>query len=191
MELEGFGEKSINNLLDSIDNSKNNSLERLLFGLGIRYVGKKTAKILAKHFKSIDNLMNATFEELNNIYDIGEIIAKSIVEYFDNEDNINLINKLKEYGVNMDYLSSVESNHELISGKIFVLTGSLTTLTRDEATLEIERLGGTVTNSVSKKTNVLVVGENPGSKYDKALKLGTVIWQEQELIDILKEVNNE
>ena len=189
--LEGFGEKSINNLLDSIDNSKNNSLERLLFGLGIRYVGKKTAKILAKQYNNIDNLMNATFEELNNIYDIGEIIAKSVVEYFNNEENINLINKLKKYKVNMNYISTIENNHELISGKTFVLTGSLTTLTRDEATQEIEKLGGTVTNSVSKKTNVLVVGENPGSKYDKALKLGTTIWQEQELIDILKEVNNE
>lgn len=188
--LEGFGEKSINNLLDSIEASKNNSLEKLLFGLGIRYVGKKTAKILAKKYNNIDNLINASFDELNNIYDIGEIIAKSVVDYFDDENNINLINKLKEYGVNMDYISGVENNHELISGKIFVLTGSLTTLTRDEATSEIEKLGGTVTNSVSKKTNVLVVGENPGSKYDKALKLGTVIWQESELIDILKEVNN-
>lgn len=189
--LEGFGEKSINNLLDSIDNSKNNSLERLLFGLGIRYVGKKTAKILAKQYKNIDYLINANFEELNNIYDIGEIIAKSVVEYFNDEENINLINKLKEYKVNMEYISNVENNHELISGKTFVLTGSLTTLTRDEATQEIEKLGGIVTNSVSKKTSILVVGENPGSKYDKALKLGTIIWQEQELIDILKEVNNE
>ena len=101
------------------------------------------------------------------------------------ENNINLINRLKEFGVNMDYISGVENNHELISGKIFVLTGSLTTLTRDEATSEIEKLGGTVTNSVSKKTNVLVVGENPGSKYDKALKLGIRIYTEEDIDSLI------
>ena len=179
--LEGFGEKSINNLLDSIDNSKNNSLERLLFGLGIRYVGKKTAKILAKQYKNIDNLMNANFEELNNIYDIGEIIAESVIEYFKNEENIELIKKLKEYNLNMNYLGITIEN-EQFNGKTFVLTGSLESITRDKATEMIEANGGKVSSSVSKKTSALIVGSDPGSKYKKAVDLNIPIWSESEFL---------
>ena len=182
MELEGFGEKSINNLLTSIENSKNNSLERLLFALGIRHVGSKTAKILAKTYKNIDNLMIAKEEALSLIKDIGSVIAKSVVSYFNEEKNISLINCLKDLGLNMKYLGSEEIYNEEFSNKTFVLTGTLQSLTRDEAKEKIESLGGIVTNSVSKKTDVVIVGESPGSKYDKALELNITIWNEEEFL---------
>lgn len=175
MELEGFGTKSINNLLTSIENSKENSLEKLLFGLGIRYVGSKTAKILARHYGNIDNLMNANFEELINIKDIGDVIAQSVVYYFKN--NLHLIDELKELGLNMEYLGKVNNDIEF-SNKTFVLTGSLTNITRNEAKTIIEELGGNVSGSVSKKTDFVILGENPGSKYDEALKLNIPIWDE-------------
>ena len=187
MSLEGFGEKSIIKLLSSIENSKNNSLERLLFALGIRHVGSKTAKILAKNYKTLDNLIEATPEELSKINDIGDIIAKSIVEYFKDEHNILLINRLKEMNVNMNYDNNNYHETEEFSGKTFVLTGSLTNITREEATSIIENLGGKVSSSVSSKTSAVIVGEAPGSKYDKALSLGIPIWQEEEFLDKIKE----
>ena len=176
MELEGFGSKSINNLLDSIENSKSNSLERLLFGLGIRYVGSKTAKILARNYENIDNLMLAQYEDLINIKDIGEVIAKSVVDYFKN--NRDLVEELKKLGLSMEYLGKVHSDIEF-SNKTFVLTGSLTNITRNEAKNIIEQLGGNVSGSVSKKTDFVILGENPGSKYDDALKLNISIWDEK------------
>ena len=187
MNLEGFGEKSVIKLLSSIEKSKENSLEKLLFALGIRHVGAKTAKILARNFKNIDNLSNATYEELSEINDIGDIIAKSIVEYFNNEENQEIINKLKEYNVNTDYINNNYQEDEEFLGKTFVLTGSLTNITREEASTIIENLGGKVSSSVSSKTGVVIVGENPGSKYNKALSLGITIWQEEEFIEKIKE----
>ena len=186
MSLEGFGEKSIYNLIESTNNSKNNSLEKLLFGLGIRHVGSKTADILSKHYKDIDTLLKTTQEELISIKDIGDIIAKSVYEYINNIDNINLINKLKNMGVNTKYLKSSKDNIEFID-KTFVLTGTLENITRDEAKNIIEQNGGNVSGSVSSKTNVVIVGANPGSKYDKAKSLGITIWNEQEFLD---KVNN-
>lgn len=183
-ELEGFGEKSINNLLENVEKSKENSLEKLLFALGIRYIGKKTAKILALNYQNIDNLMNATYEELIKIPDIGEIIADSVYKYFKEEKNINLINKLKELGLNMNYLGN-EQIDENFNNKTFVLTGTLEKLTRDEATTEIENRGGKVTSSVTKKTDYVVVGDKPGSKYDKALSLNIEIWTEEQLLEKL------
>jgi len=182
MSLEGFGEKSINNLLDEIENSKNNSLERLLFGLGIRHVGSKTAKILAKKYKNLDNLKNASYDELVNIKDVGEIIAKSIVEYFQDDKNIELIIKLNELGVNFNYLGEEIKENELITDKKFVLTGTLESITREVAKEKIEALGGEVTESVSKKTSAVIVGANPGSKYEKAVKLNIPIWSEEEFL---------
>ena len=182
MELEGFGEKSINNLLESIENSKQNSLERLLFALGIRYVGNKTAKILAHNYKNIDNLINTTYEELITIKDIGERIAKSIIDYFKDEENLNMINKLKEYNINMNYLGEEVIENEYFKDKTFVLTGTLEHITRDEATKIIEKNGGKVSGSVSKNTFALIVGENAGSKYDKAVKLNIPIWNEEEFL---------
>ena len=186
MELEGFGEKSINNLLEEIENSKNNSLERLLFGLGIRHVGNKTAKILAKKYKNLYNLKDAKYEELVNIKDVGEIIAKSIDEYFKDENNLCLITKLDELGINFEYLGEVVKENELITDKKFVLTGTLESITRDEAKEIIESFGGEVTNSVSKNTSVVIVGDSPGSKYDKALKLNIPIWTEEEFLKNIK-----
>lgn len=184
MNLEGYGKKKIDNLKSAIKNSKNNSLERLIFGLGIRNVGAKTAKVLAKYYKTLDNLMNASYEELVNISDIGDIIANSIINYFSNEDNKNIITKLKQLGVNTTYInnSGYEKKDEF-KGKTFVLTGSLVNITRDKASEIIESLGGKVSSSVSSKTSVVVVGDSPGSKYDKALALGIPIWQEDEFLD--------
>lgn len=182
-ELEGFGDKSINNLLENLDKSKENSLERLLFGLGIRYVGNKTAKILARYYGNIDNLMDATYEELLGIKDIGEVIAKSIVEYFDK--NRDLIEKLKSKNINMKYLGKININDNF-KQKTFVLTGTLTSITRNEAKEKIESLGGNVSGSVSKKTNVVIVGESPGSKYQDALKFGITIWNEEEFLKNLE-----
>lgn len=181
-ELEGFGEKSINNLLDSIEKSKKNSLEKLLFALGIRYIGKKTAKILAINYKNIDALINASYEELKDIKDIGEVIAKSVYDFFREDKNIEIINKLKELKVNMNYIGNIELDDNF-SGKTFVLTGTLEKLTRDEATKEIENRGGKVTSSVTKKTDYVIVGENPGSKYNKAKELNITIWDEKQLLE--------
>ena len=186
MSLEGFGEKSINNLIESANNSKSNSLEKLLFGLGIRHVGSKTADILSKYYKDIDTLLKTTQEELISIKDIGDIIAKSVYEYINNIDNINLINKLKNIGVNTKYLKNTKENIEFIN-KTFVLTGTLEHITRDEAKNIIEQNGGNVSGSVSSKTSIVIVGANPGSKYDKAKNLGITIWNEQEFLD---KVNN-
>ena len=179
MELEGFGSKSITNLLNSIENSKNNSLERLLYGLGIRYVGNKTAKILAKYYNNMDNLIKATYEELLSIKDIGEAIAASLVDYF--KDNNYVIEELKKRGLNMTYLGKVDVNEEF-KDKTFVLTGTLKNITRFEAKEKIETLGGYVTDSVSKKTSVVIVGDNPGSKYNKAQNLGLTIWNEEQFL---------
>lgn len=184
INLEGYGKKKIENLKIATEKSKSNSLEKLLFGLGIRNVGAKTAKILAKNYKTLDNLMNATLEELTSINDIGEIIAKSIIDYFKDEENIKIINKLKELGINMNYInnSGYEEKDEF-KGKTFVLTGTLINITRDKASEIIENLGGKVSSSVSSKTSVVVVGASPGSKYDKALELGIPIWKEEEFIN--------
>lgn len=188
ISLDGYGKKKIENLKNAIENSKNNSLEKLLFGLGIRNVGSKTAKILARRFKTLDNLSNASIEELTSISDIGDIIAKSIVDYFNDDNNKMIINKLKEYNVNMEYinLSSTLEKDEFM-GKTFVLTGTLVSITRDKASEIIENLGGKVSSSVSSKTSVLIVGDTPGSKFDKAKSLGITIWQEEEFLD---KINN-
>ncbi len=179
MELEGFGQKSINNLLDSISNSKKNSLERLLFGLGIRQIGKKTAKILAKEYRNIDNIIDASIEDLTNIKDVGEIIAKSVYEYFKNDKNINLINELKAFDVNMVYIGNDTEGNINFENKTFVITGTLSK-PREEIAEIIESLGGNVSGSVSKKTDIVLVGENAGSKETKARQLNIEIWNEKD-----------
>ena len=187
MELEGYGEKSVTNMLNAIEESKNNSLEKLLFGLGIRQVGAKTAKILASRYITMDNLINTTKEELSNIHDIGNIIADSIINYINDSKNINEINKLKELGINMKYLGSLNSKqNDLITGKTFVITGTLSK-DRNEIKELLESFGGNVSGSVSKKTDVVIKGDNPGSKYDKAVSLGITIWGESELNDVIKD----
>ncbi len=185
MELEGFGSKSINNLLEEIENSKNNSLERLLFGLSIRHVGEKTADILGASFKNIDSLMGASYEDVASIRDIGPTIAESVVNYFSNEENIKLIDALKNEGVNTVYLKKINNLETMFTNKIFVLTGSLERFTRDEAKEKIEALGGKVSSSVSKKTSVVIAGSEAGSKLAKAEELGLEIWNEDEFINNL------
>lgn len=184
-ELEGFGEKSINNLLQNIEKSKENSLEKLLFALGIRYIGKKTAKILAINYKNIDKLMNAEYEDLVKIQDIGEVIADSVYKFFKEQKNIKTINELKLLGVNMEYKGN-ENIDDNFNNKTFVLTGTLSRLTRDEASIEIENRGGKVTSSVTKKTDYVIVGENPGSKYQKAKDLNINILNEEEFLNMLE-----
>jgi len=186
IRLEGYGEKSVANLLNAIENSKKNSLEKLIFGLGIPHVGAKTAKLLAKTYKNLTNLLETTEEELNQIPDIGEIIAKSIIDYFNDEHHKAIVLELIDLGINTEYLGQeVEENMEF-SGKSFVLTGSLTIFTREEAKEKIESLGGKTVDYVSKKTSVVIVGEKPGSKYEKAKALGIPIWTEEEFKDKLQ-----
>ena len=182
-KLEGYGEKSVTNLLNAIEVSKSNSLERLLFALGIKNVGKEKAKILAKTYKNMDNLSKATYDELVEIPDIGPIIAKNIVDYFSNEDNLKIIEELKELGLNMEYIGEELKLNEDFLDKSFVLTGTLTKLTRDEAKALIENAGGKTVGSVSKKTYAVIVGDNPGSKYDKAKELNIPIWTEEEFLE--------
>ena len=178
--LEGYGEKSVTKLLEAIEKSKSNSLEKLLFGLGIPHVGSKTAKIIASHYHNIDNIMKATLEDLSSINDIGEIIAKSIVDYFQKEDNKIIIERLKQYGINMNYLGQKIIKDETFYGKTFVLTGTMAEYKRDEAKNLIENYGGKTSSSVSKKTDVVIAGAEPGSKYDKAVELGITIWSEED-----------
>ena len=185
MSLEGFGEKKVDNLLEGIEKSKKNSLEHLLFGLGIRHFGEKSALILAKKFKNIDNIMDASFDELIAITDVGDIMAKSITEYFSNDENVKLINKLKELGLNMNYLGRDIVLDNNFSNKKFVITGTISVMPRDTLKEEISLRGGNVTASVSKNTDVVIAGDSPGSKYDKAVSLGIEIWDEDKLLKFL------
>ena len=181
LELEGYGKKSFDNMIEAINNSKSNSLERLLCGLGIPGIGKKTAKILAKYFRTMDNLVNTDIDTLNSIYDIGDILAASIYSYFQDENNIATIGKLKEYQVNMDYIAEEVNINDNFKDKKFVITGTLEVMKRDELKKYIENSGGTTVETVSKKVDVVIVGENPGSKYDKAKELNVEIWNEEDL----------
>ncbi len=184
MLLEGYGEKSVQNLLEEIEESKKKSLEKLLFALGIRHVGLKTATILSRKFINMDNLINATYNDLKDIPDIGEEISKSVIEYFKNYENLKLIEDLKKLGINMNYLGKVVDNQK-IKNKSFVITGILN-IKRDELKDLIITNGGKVIDSVSKKTDYLILGANPGSKYDKAIKLNITILNEEEILKMLK-----
>ncbi len=185
IELEGFGDKSIANLLEAIENSKNNSVERLIFALGIPNVGEKTAKVLAMHYETLDNLMKANFDELNEIEDIGNIIAKSLIDFFSIDYNKKQIANLKELGINTVYTGPKVDINEDFYNKTFVITGTLEKYKRDEIEEKIELLGGKTSSSVSKKTSVVIVGANPGSKYDKAVNLGITIWSEDDFEKVL------
>lgn len=178
MKLDRMGSTKLHNLLDAIEISKKNNLDRLLFGLGIRHVGSKVSTIICKSLPSMDLIMEASFDALNNIVDVGEIIALSVTEYFQKEENRLLIQKLIELGLNMIYTNTVKEG--IFFGKKIVLTGSLSSFTRDEAKKIIEDLGGNVTSSVSKKTDFVLVGDEPGSKYDKAIDLGVKTIDEEE-----------
>ena len=185
IELEGYGLKKVTNLLLAIEESKQNSVERLIFGLGIPGIGAKNAKLLASMFKDIHTLSNATYEDLVSIRDIGDILAKNIVNYFANPANITLINTLEDMGVNMKYLGAEVKSNENFTDKKFVITGTLEFMSREEAKAFIESYGGKCIDSVSKKTDVVIVGDSPGSKYTKAQELGITIWMEEQFKEIV------
>lgn len=192
IQIEGWSYKSTESLLEAIENSKKKSLEKLLFGLGIKEVGEKMAKVLARFYKNIDRLMNESEENLLKISDIGEVCAASIYKYFHDEENIKLIEELKQLGLNMNYLGSetINENNYFYNKKI-VLTGTLSKYGRKEATEILENLGAHVSSSVSKVTDLVIYGEEAGSKLDKANKLNVRVMNEEEFLDILKGVEDE
>ena len=187
ISLDGWQSKSVDNLINAIEKSKENSLERVLFGLGIKEVGVKMAKTLARKYMNIDNLIAASEEELLEIPDVGPVVAKSIVNFFADERNIETINALKEQHVNFNYLgSTVKAADSYFSGKTCVLTGTLMKYGRKEATEILENLGAKVTGSVSKATDVVIAGVEAGSKLDKAQALGITVLNEEEFLELLK-----
>lgn len=189
IQLERMGEKSVNNLIQAIENSKGNSLEKLLFGLGIRHVGAKAAKTLAQEFSHMEALEKASRDNLTAINEIGEKMADSIVSFFDQEEAHELIAELKAAGVNMTYNGpkpvSAENSDSFFAGKTVVLTGKLEIMSRNEAKEKIEALGGKVSGSVSKKTDVVIAGDEAGSKLTKAQELGVEVWNEERLVEEL------
>lgn len=182
--LEGFAKKSAENLVKAIAKAKNISLDKFLYALGIRHVGEQTALALARHFRRLDAIKNASREELQAIEDIGEVVAESIYNYFHDEKNLRFLNKLFAQGVTVkDYRSA--AGQQQIAEKIFVLTGALNSLTREEAKAMIRQAGGKVSSTVSQKTDYVVAGKNPGSKYEQAKKLGVKIISEGDFIKLL------
>jgi DNA ligase (NAD+) len=178
--LERMGSKSSQNLLDEIEESKKAELPRLIFALGIRYVGERTAQALASHFKDLTILSSATLEELVQVEDVGPKVAESVVFFFKQPENIGLLNRLKEAGLRFSFTKKGKPGRLPLAGQTFVLTGKLSELTREEATEAIENLGGSVTSSVSRKTTYVVMGESPGSKLEKAQRLGIPTLGEKE-----------
>ena len=189
--LERMAEKSATNAINAIQNSKNRPLNRLINALGIRYVGKETADILSKSFSSVEKLKNATFEELADINGIGEKIARSISNYFENPDTLKMIGKFYEYGIKTEEIREESGHKKPLEGKTFVLTGTLQTLDRNSASDIIKELGGKISSSVSKNTTYVIVGETPGSKYTKAQNLGVAVLNEEEFMQFLSLVKNE
>ena len=188
VELERMGDKSVDNLLNAIENSKQSSLDKVIFALGILNVGKKAGKILAEYYKNLTNFSKATVDELLELPDIGLITAESIVDYLSNDNNLRFINELIEIGMNPQYEIQNKNTDNIFSGKTIVLTGKLVELTRNEAKEYLERLGAKVTGSVTSKTDYVIAGEKAGSKLAKAEQLGIQVLGEDEFIDIMKEV---
>lgn len=183
MEFDGYGEKSLAKMIDNIEGSKKNSLERLLFGLGIPGIGSKTAKLLSCEFNDLDTLMQQSVEDLEEIKDIGHILAVNVNTYF--KEFKELIDDLKKIGVNTVYLGPKKKVHPLITGKKFVITGTIDGLGRTEIKNFIEEFGGSTSESVSKKTDVVIVGANPGSKETKAKELDITIWGPEKIKEVM------
>ena len=187
INIDGWSDKSIDKLLDAIEQSKHNSLERLLFGLGIKEVGEKMAKILAKKYLNLEAFTSISVEQYLEIKDVGPILAQSMYDYFHNQNNLDLIARLKEKGVNFNYLGVNKTDETSpFYGKTIVLTGTLTKYGRKEATELLEDIGAKVAGSVSKKTDIVIYGVEAGSKLDKAQQLGIRIMDEEEFISLLK-----
>ena len=185
LQMEKFGTKSYDNLIEAIENSKKNSLERLINGLGIRQVGEKAAKVLAAYFKDMDRFRNASVEELSGIRDIGPVTAEYIREFFNEPSNMEMIDQLKILGVNMDYIDNTVSTESVFKDKTVVLTGTLERYSRNEATALLESLGARVSGSVSGKTDYVIYGSEAGSKLEKAGKLGVTTLSEEEFEKLL------
>ncbi|MGB9594853.1 MAG: NAD-dependent DNA ligase LigA [Candidatus Poribacteria bacterium] len=183
--LERMGEKSAQNLIDAIESSKQNSLSRLIFALGIRHIGVRTGEILAEYYGSIDALSHATPEELQTIYEIGPKVAESIYRFFQQEGNKQMIEKLRSADVKMTEETKEQKDNQTLKNKTFVLTGILASMTRDQASEAIKKLGGKVSSSVSNKTDYVIVGDSPGSKFDRAKKLGITILNEEQFKSLL------
>jgi len=184
--LERMGQKSSQNLLDEIEKSKQRDVTRLIYALGIRYVGERTAQALADYFKGIDSLAKVSLNELIQIEDVGPKVGESIVFFFKQPENSKLINKLKEAGLNFSSIKEERKGKRPLARQIFILTGKLSSLSREEAKEIIEGLGGTVSSSVSSKTAYVVVGDSPGSKLERAQKLGIPILEEKEFLKLVK-----
>jgi DNA ligase (NAD+) len=184
LSLERMGDKSAENILREIENSKKLPLERVIFGLGIRFVGERTAQFLAEHFGDIDALMNAGEEQLQQVEEVGPRIASSILEFFSEPRNRELVEELRSAGLTMK--GKKKERGTKLAGKIFVLTGTLGHYSRDEAKKMIEDAGGKVTGSVSKKTDYVVAGTEAGSKLDKAKELGIRVISEEEMKSLLR-----
>ena len=184
IDLERFADKSTENLINEIQKNKRVTFDRFLNAISIRHVGQRMSQVVAENFKDLDTLINADEQQLLEIDSVGPEIAKSIVNFFKIESNINTINKMLDAGVEIIYIQKVKSDK--LSGMTFVLTGTLENYTRDEAKELIESLGGKVTSSVTKKTSYIIAGENPGSKLDKAMSLGVEILDEKGIKDLLK-----
>lgn len=187
ISLEGFGNKSVDNLLENIEKSKSNGLERFINAIGISGVGVKTAKLLAKKYNTMEDLMEASYDGLVLISDIGDVLASSIVSYFKDEENKNEIEELINLGVNTVYEDSIVGQDDRVSGKKIVITGSFDFITREEIKKFVEDRGGSTGSSVSKKTDIVIVGTDPGKKYDDAVRLNIKIWGEEELKEFLNE----
>ena len=185
IKIERMGEKSVSNLLKAIENSKTRPLANLIYALGIRHVGVYASEILAEQFNSIEELKNSTFERLSSISGVGPIMAESIIEFFKNEGNLKVLEKLRKAGVRMEK-EKVEKKMDLLTGLTFVVTGTLKNYSRDEIHNYIKKLGGKVSTSVSKNTDYLICGENPGSKLEKARAIGVKIISEEEFIELVK-----
>ena len=185
LAIEKFGQKSYDNLIEAIENSKKNSVEKLINGLGIRQVGEKASKVLAAHYNNLDNLMNASFEDLSSIKDIGPVTAQYIREFFEEESNKDMIEQLRIFGVNFDYIDTSISNDSPFNGKTIVLTGTLVKFSRNEATELLENMGAHVSGSVSKKTDYVIYGTEAGSKLTKAQELGVTTLSEEEFEKLL------
>lgn len=185
-ELEGWGEKSTAKLFEAIEKSKSQPFHRILYGLGIRYIGEKGAKILTRNFKNITEIENSDYETLKTIHEVGDVMAASVVDYFNDEDELHIVGKLKQAGLNFESEVSDEPQSTALEGKSFVFTGELTRMTRKEAGQIVENLGGKQTGSVSKKTSYVVVGDSPGSKYDKAVELGVPVLNEDQFFEMIE-----
>ena len=186
-KLERMGEKSANNLLEAIEHSKKTTLAHFIYALGIRNVGETTAKDMARHFGSLDKLILADNERLQQVRDVGPVVAKSIVEFFSELHNVEVIKQLRVSGVSWLEHEGVVLQVLPLSGQIFVLTGALGNMDRDQAKAQLEALGARVSGSVSKKTNYVVAGEEAGRKLTKAQELGITVLDEQQFINLLKE----